>query len=128
MLSSPRLLIALALAATTMTATGIAGPRGAQGIRGAVMTGPVCGVESFPPDPACADRKIAASLMVERLDASRPGRKFSSNVTGQFEISLPPGRYRIRSTTALPRCQSDEIVVSPGVFTDVSIRCDSGIR
>ncbi|MCC3247237.1 hypothetical protein LG047_18265 [Methylocystis sp. WRRC1] len=129
MFSGRRFRAALALAFAAVTTTAMAAQPGAQGIRGLVTLGPRCGAESFPPEPGCAERKFAASLIVERVAGSRRSWRFSSNAEGRFEIALPPGRYQIRSTTILPRCQSNEpIVVAPGAFTEITIRCDSGVR
>src|SRR5207253_9569337 len=39
-----------------------------QGIRGTVLLGPICPVERIPPDPQCADKPYAASLVVTAAD------------------------------------------------------------
>ena len=96
------------------------------------MLGPTCPVERDPPDPACADRPYQTRLAVTTPDQARVVKEFESGTDGTFRVALAPGEYAIRSAAAantLPYCASEgTVVVSSGTFTDVVVRCDSGIR
>lgn len=65
------------------------------GVAGFVMAGPVCPVESYPPDPACLDRPLAgASLLVLDATGGQVARVVAGPVGG-YLVPLPPGRYRL---------------------------------
>ena len=64
---------------------------GRTGIEGVALAGPVCPVETVPPDPACAARPVAAATVVIR-DAG--GAEVARSVTaadGSFFVELPAG-------------------------------------
>jgi hypothetical protein len=52
---------------------------GPTGIRGTALAGPVCQVETIPPDPACAPRPVAGAVILIR-DAS--GTEVARTTTG----------------------------------------------
>jgi hypothetical protein len=100
-------------------------------VLGTVMLGPSCPVESYPPDPNCADKPYATSLVLTTLDGARVLKQFDSNTDGTFRVEVMPGTYAIRSAASaniLPYCQVDNIVVPPNGFAEVVVSCDSGIR
>lgn len=100
------------------------------GVRGTVMVGPTCPVESYPPDPACADKP--AKIFVYVLRGSELGDTVASLVTGpdgMFEFSLPPGEYRVMAgELGPPTCTAQKVTVTPGVYENITLSCDSGIR
>lgn len=68
-------------------------------VTGTALAGPVCPVETEPPDPACAPRPVTGAT-IEALDPS--GSLVASAVTdadGRFVLTLPSGDYTI---VALP--------------------------
>lgn len=101
------------------------------GITGSVLLGPTCPVERIPPDPRCADKPFETAFAVTTLDGSRVIKELSSDSDGKFKVSIPSGNYIIKSTATklMPRCaDSGAIAVRTGAYTNVIIRCDTGIR
>ena len=102
------------------------------GIQGTVMIGPTCPVMKNPPDPNCADKPYAAKLILYGKDGTSLIQKFSADSAGKFSLVLTPGEYNIKgdnSASPFPRCaESGNITVSPNVFREVTIECDTGIR
>lgn len=118
--------------ATTTTTTG-----GGQsilpyksGVRGTVSLGPTCPVMRIPPDPQCADKPYATSLVVTRIGGSTPFLIGNSNADGTFQFSLPPGSYTLSvgGGKMLPRCSPVTVTVGARGYTGVAISCDTGIR
>ena len=61
---------------------------------GLALAGPVCPVETNPPDPACAPRPVVGAIV---LAVSDSGELFESTTDGdgRFSIALPSGLYEI---------------------------------
>ncbi len=100
-------------------------------VEGKVLLGPTCPVERDPPDPKCADRPYAVSLVLTSPDGARVIREFRSNANGEFAISVPAGTYAIRSAVAaniLPYCAAESFTVRKGATAQVAVSCDTGIR
>ena len=95
------------------------GPEAAQGIEGIALRGPVCPVVSEDAD--CADRPHQAWITVEDASGRRIVR-IRSDEEGRFRVGLVPGAYRL-----VPESDQD-VEVEPGVFTQVSLSFDTGIR
>ncbi len=63
-------------------------------VTGYAHAGPMCPVESLPPDPACADRAVAGAVI---LVVNSVGVTVAEPVTGddgRFSVELDPGEYR----------------------------------
>jgi hypothetical protein len=101
-------------------------------VYGTVLLGPTCPVATDPPDPECADKPYATSLVLTTLDGARVIKTFSSDAAGAFNIEAPPGEYAIRSAAAaniLPYCQSNGVFKVPvNDSVEVHVSCDTGIR
>ncbi len=106
-------------------------PRGE--VVGTVRFGPVCPVESDPPDPDCAPRPGWGTVELARAD----GIVVASDRTddgGAFAIAVPPGDYRVLAFPAQSAlgggCQADpaRVTVADGTSTTVDVTCDTGIR
>lgn len=104
-------------------------PVTASGIRGSVILGPTCPVQRIPPDPRCADKPYATTLVAKNTSGSVV-KTFSSDVSGAFKVSLPAGIYSVgpAQQAYLPRASFQDVIVKTGVFTDITIQFDSGIR
>lgn len=103
---------------------------GNSGVRGMVKIGPTCPVQRIPPDPQCADRPYAADFEITNM-AGKLVKKVSSGIDGIFETNLPPGDYIISQAEprpVMPRSSPVQFTVSPGVFVEILIQFDSGIR
>jgi hypothetical protein len=108
------------------------GPGPDSGIRGEVLYGPVCPVETDPPQEDCADRPYETELAVMTEDGEDVVELFGSDADGSFEVRVEPGRYVIRSVPGSqqpPSCSTQEtVVVEEDRFTETTVHCDSGIR
>ena len=102
----------------------------ASGVRGVVMLGPTCPVMQEPPDPMCADKPYATSVLVYRAGAKTPFVIGNSDKDGTFSFSLPPGSYTLAagSDKPLPRCAGAAITVPADGYVSTTISCDTGIR
>ncbi len=100
------------------------------GVRGKVLLGPTCPVERIPPDPSCAEKPYATAIMVYRAGSKTPFIIGNSDKSGAFEFSLPPGSYILAANgaTMLPRCNEENVTVSPNAYASIDISCDTGIR
>ena len=100
------------------------------GVRGTVMLGPTCPVMREPPDPQCADKPYATTIVVRRAGSSSTFATGKSDANGAFEFSLPPGSYTLAASggTTLPRCLPVDVTVGASGYVTVPISCDTGIR
>lgn len=104
---------------------------GSSGITGTVLLGPICPVQREPPDPQCADKPYATSLVVTTVSGERIIKEFKSDSNGTFRVAVPPGEYAVRSAATadtLPRCDEQLVVVRASEYTAITFRCDTGIR
>ncbi len=63
-------------------------------VSGVAMAGPVCPVETNPPDPACAPRPVVGAAVVA---VSESGERFEATTgpDGEFSLALANGRYEV---------------------------------
>lgn len=97
------------------------------GIEGQVFIGPTCPVVQIGQE--CPDQPYQAVLTV----LSPEGREIvqvKTDEQGRFKIPLAPGEYILRpeSPNVLPFANEQPFVVESGVFTQVIVTYDSGIR
>jgi hypothetical protein len=99
------------------------------GVRGNAHVGPTCPVERMPPDPACADRPYAGTLVVESVGGTRIGA-VTTDAAGNFALALPPGSYQLRldGNAAYPRLAPQPFTVRADGWTTLDVALDSGIR
>jgi hypothetical protein len=65
------------------------------GVRGVVVAGPTCPVETIPPQSGCEAKPVeGAILLIEDGDGSQVARATSA-ADGTFQVVLAPGGYRI---------------------------------
>lgn len=101
---------------------------GESGIRGQALVGPAC------PGPVqvgqeCPDQPYPATFTI--LDASgAPVTRVVCDLQGRFQVSLPPGEYTLQPVVEgrLPRAEAQDVMVTAGQFSEVTVRFDSGIR
>ena len=98
-----------------------------QGIEGIVLIGPQCPVQSLE-DP-CPDLPYQATIEVRSRDG-RTATQVVSGEDGRFRIGLFPGFYTLHpeSGDPFPRASDQEVVVLDGVYTEVTVTFDTGIR
>ena len=61
---------------------------------GVALAGPVCPVETNPPDPACAPRPVVDASVLALPDSGDPVEAIT-DANGRFSFVLEPGRYQI---------------------------------
>ena len=103
------------------------------GIAGRVVAAPTCPVEMIPPQPQCAPRPLAASLLIHRAGSGSPGTRVQSGADGRFRVRLAPGTYVVlalpRPGSPFPRPPAPETVtVHPHRFHFLIVTYDTGIR
>lgn len=100
------------------------------GVRGTISLGPTCPVMRDPPDPQCADKPYATSIVARGTEANANAYVGRSNTSGAFELTLPPGSYTLTAggDTMLPRCNPVVVTVAASGYTTTTISCDTGIR
>lgn len=121
----------LAAGCTAVTPTSSPSPSPsllADNVRISVVAGPVCPVETTPPDPACAPRPLAG---VE-IELSGPATvTLVSNEDGVAIGTLPPGTYTVTpqpTELAMGTAGVFELVVPVGTSISATATYDTGIR
>jgi carboxypeptidase family protein len=119
------LLLGIILAAC---ARGSSASRGEQGIRGVVVAGPQCPVESTaspcPPKPL-------PGIEVEVTSGGDLVAKATTDEHGAFVVPLDPGTYAVQAAPDQNGFMSSRPVpfeVRAGTFTNVAVPVDTGIR
>lgn len=103
-------------------------PPGA-GVELVALAGPVCPVETQPPDPACAPRPVAAPVVIRR-----DGTEVDSvvlGVDGQLLVPLDAGRYTIEAAPVEGLMGTPAVVevdVPAAGWITVDLAYDTGIR
>lgn len=96
-----------------------------------LVAGPVCPVETVPPDPACAPRPVADREILVLAPDGREVARGRSDAVGNLAFLLAPGDYVVRAGPAdgFPTPPADEPVrVGDGAPTLVTLSFDTGIR
>lgn len=103
------------------------GPDAPQGIDGVALRGPVCPVVTQ--DEACEDQPHQAWIQILDGDGRRVAR-IRTDQEGRFRVGLVPGSYTLvpESGDPFPVASPQDVVVTAGVFTDVVVHFDTGIR
>ena len=125
-------------------------PSPVSGIQGTVTVGPLCPVlphgSPYPPFPLtplpmpverpgilpCPDQPYEATLVFLDARGSQAART-ASGPDGRYRVVLPPGPYTVVPLPPMeglpwPRAGSITVTVPAGVFVEVPIHYDSGIR
>jgi len=97
------------------------------GVEGQIFIGPMCAVVQVGQE--CPDQPYQATLTVN----SRDGRRIAqvqADTAGHFKIPLEPGEYTLHpeSPNVMPFAPEQNFTVQPGVFTQLVVNYDSGIR
>lgn len=102
---------------------------GDSGIRGTVLLGPTCPVETL--ESPCPDRPLA-DVEIRVLRESDVVATVRSDDEGRFAVALDPGRYEVQAVVEEGgpgmSAKPVDVVVTNGVFKDVNVPVDSGIR
>lgn len=102
---------------------------GDSGIRGTVLLGPTCPVETL--ESPCPDRPLA-DVEIRVLRGGDVVATVRSDGEGRFAVALDPGRYEVQAVVEEGgpgmSAKPVDVVVTSGVFNDVNVPVDSGIR
>jgi hypothetical protein len=123
------LIVVLALAACAVVPRG--SPPITSGVRGTVTAGPACPVEREPPDPACAERPVAGSVLVFTDAGGLEVARVTSAADGTFTVELAPGAYHVSAepVEGLMGTPGPMVVeVEAGQRTELQVSYDTGIR
>ena len=103
------------------------GPEADQGIEGIVLLGPQCPVYTL--DDPCPDLPYRAWIGVRTANGGLVTR-VRSGEDGRFRVGLRSGRYLLdpESGNPFPSASEQEVRVDDGVFTQVTVSFDTGIR
>jgi hypothetical protein len=123
----PVLWLAAALLVGGCGSSDLLDPTANQGIEGMVSIGPMCPVQTI--DDPCPDAPYQAWIDV-RTPTRALVTRVRSDEDGTFEVGLQPGRYVLDPETQghLPTAVEQTVDVVAGVYTEVLISYDSGIR
>jgi hypothetical protein len=106
-------------------------PEGGITVSGLAEAGPVCPVETNPPDPACAPRPVVGAVVVAVAES---GDRFETTTgpDGRFSFTLAAGGYEIIAEPANGLMGTPEPievdVISPGPIDVGVLMYDTGIR
>jgi hypothetical protein len=103
----------------------------ATGIGGITVAGPVCPVETVPPDPACAPRPVAGAVLVIRDGAGSEVARTTTEADGSFFAELPAGDYVVEPQPVeglMGTAAALEVTVVDGIAAQVQLDYDTGIR
>lgn len=107
-------------------------PVAPSGIRGTVVLGPTCPVESTPGanDPVPCLTPYSANLVIIDSEGARV-ESVTSAADGSFQVDVPPGDYVVTPATGAdtyPVAQPVSVTVAAGQYASVEINYDTGIR
>jgi hypothetical protein len=122
--------ISFFLSCTVQNGTGMTGV-----LKGKITIGPLCPVETIPPDPACSltlQTYKTWATAVWKLDKKNKLATLSPTIDGNYLIPIPAGDYIIDfDTIQTYKAGSDlpaRITVLPNDTTVFNISIDTGIR
>jgi carboxypeptidase family protein len=102
---------------------------GDSGIRGTVLLGPTCPVETV--ESPCPDRPLA-DVEVQVLQGGDVVGTVRSDGDGRFTVALDPGHYVVQAVVEEGgpgmSAKPVDVTVTSGKFVDVNVPVDSGIR
>ena len=121
-------MLGLLVALCSACGTGdLLGPGALQGIDGMVLLGPQCPVVSL--ENPCPDLPYQAWITIRKASGGVVTR-VRSEEDGHFRIGLRPGRYVLdpQSGDPFPVATEQEATVVEGIYTEVVVSFDTGIR
>jgi hypothetical protein len=120
-----RILVALAI---TLSACSSIDPTPTDsGVEGQIFIGPMCPVEQEGQE--CPDQPYQATLTVNSTDGGKIVQ-VQTDENGKFRIPLAPGEYILHpeSPSVMPFASDQSFIVEVGIYTEIIVNYDSGIR
>jgi hypothetical protein len=96
-----------------------------------LLAGPVCPVETVPPDPNCEPRPVAGREILLLAVDGREVARGTSDAAGRLTFRPPPAAYVVRAAPfdGFPSPPADETVtVTLNETTNLTLAFDTGIR
>jgi hypothetical protein len=104
-------------------------------LQGKISIGPICPVETDPPDPGCsptAETYKAYPVSVWTPDGRRKITLLEPSLDGSYKTDLEPGKYLIKLEIDSGNIGSSnlpvEVNIMSGEMTTLNIDIDTGIR
>ncbi len=104
-------------------------------LRGTVSIGPICPVETNPPQPGCmptAATYVSHEFLVLSADQTKTISSFHADANGKYSIALAPGTYVVvTAKTGMSYMSKDlpkTVIIKANQVTTLSIDVDTGIR
>ena len=104
-------------------------------LEGKISIGPICPVETDPPDPGClptAETYKAYPVAIWTADGGRKIIQINPALDGSYKTDLEPGKYLIKLETDKRSIGSSnlpvEVIIMPNNITILNIDIDTGIR
>lgn len=123
------IVLLFALSACTQESPASPSPVILSGIEGYVTEGPMCPGPVPADNSQCPDQPYQATITI--LDSNNNQvTQVQSDALGYFKLTLTPGAYILHpeSGKPLPYAADQSIIVTPGLFTQVAISYDTGMR
>lgn len=107
------------------------GGDGRTGVLLTAVAGPVCPVETIPPEPECAPRPVPGAVVVVRDVAGDEVTLVTLDAGGFAFVELPAGSYSLEAEgvpelMGTPAAQS--VTVIDGLAMPITLQYDTGIR
>jgi hypothetical protein len=99
-------------------------------VTGYAHAGPVCPVETTPPDPSCEDRPVSGAVVRVHDSEGAAVAEAATAVDGTFTVELPAGEYTVVAQPVeglLGTPPPIELTVV-GEISGVDLAYDTGIR
>lgn len=100
-------------------------------VSGYAHAGPMCPVETMPPDPACADRPVEGAVILVRNSAGVVVAEPRTAADGTFSVELTPGTYTLipQAVEGLMGTAPEQVITVGTVPLDgIDLSYDTGIR
>jgi hypothetical protein len=104
---------------------------GQTGIVGVALAGPVCPVETVPPDPNCAPRPVVGATIVIHDLAGSEVAQTVTEADGSFFVAVPAGEYTVEPRAVdglIGTAAAVQVTVKDGIAAQVQLEYDTGIR
>jgi hypothetical protein len=100
------------------------------GVNGMVLLGPICPVMQYPPDSQCADRGYETDVQITNVASGKLFSLVHTDASGLYEVSLPPGEYKLEAMgkQPFPICASKTVIIGAEQMQTINLSCDTGIR
>ena len=102
-------------------------------VSGTVTAGPVCPVETVPPNPKCAPRPVAGAVIVATDAAGQEVGRATSAADGTYELTIGqtgPVTITAQPVAGLVRAPApvNLTLTHPGEVDHLDLQYDTGIR